>query len=73
MGVLFFLILIGLAVLDWFIAKEFYAIAVKKGHHEKKYFWWCFWCTLYGYLMVVALPDCGSGRPTVEADELPDL
>ncbi len=73
MAFLGFLVLIGLVVLDWFIAKEFYAIAEKKGHHEKKYFWWSFWCTGIGYSMVIALPDHGGKTASVEVDELPDL
>lgn len=47
--------------LDWFIAKEFYAIAVEKGHSDRKYFWWCFWLGFVDWAMVIALPDRNGG------------
>lgn len=71
-----FCICIVIIVLDWFIAKEFYNIAKKKGYSEQKYFWWSFWCTFAGWLMVIALPSrTGSqqGDSVVMKDELPEL
>ncbi len=53
---LFILILI----IHWFIAKEFYIIAIMKGFDERKYFWLPFLLGLIGYLMIIALPDRGS-------------
>lgn len=47
----------ALLILDYFIADEFRAIAARKGFCGRKYFWWSFFCTFVGYLMVVALPD----------------
>ncbi len=59
------------ALLDWYIAKEFHNIASKKGHAEKKYFWWCFWLGAVGWFMVVALPDRRSTETV--ADDIPEL
>lgn len=70
------LILTAILVLDWFAAKEMYNIAVMKGHTQKKYFWWCFWMAVFGYAMVIALPDRRGGQAAQSApsaDELPDL
>lgn len=49
--------IILLLILDYFIADEFRSIAARKGYCGRKYFWWCFFCTFVGYLMVVALPS----------------
>ena len=54
------------------IATDFYEIAKKKGHFEKKYYWWTFLCGLVGYLMVVALPD-NSDKEEINDDELPEI
>lgn len=66
---------IVIIVLYWFVAKEFYKIAKMKGHPQKKYFWWCFWVSWFGYMMVIALPDKRSTQtqniPSI--DELPEL
>ncbi len=74
-------VIVGLLVLaiiiaiDWFAAKAMYEIAVMKGHPEKKYFWWCFWMAMFGYPMVIALPDRrgAQAQSTPSADELPEL
>lgn len=45
MGEILFYYVLFLAVIlavNWFTAREFYKIAVMKGHPQKKYFWWCF-------------------------------
>jgi uncharacterized membrane protein YkvI len=59
--------------IDYLISKKFETIANMKGH--KGYFWWCFWTTFVGYIMVVALPDRSqvSNNEQQESDELPDL
>lgn len=44
-------------LIDYFIAKEFSAIAELKGYNDPKYFWWSFLTGVAGYLMVVALPN----------------
>jgi Gpi18-like mannosyltransferase len=74
-------VMVGLLVLaiiiaiDWFAAKAMYEIAVMKGHPQKKYFWWCFWMAIFGYPMVIALPDRrGAQMQSVPSgDELPEL
>lgn len=70
--------LLGFAVgitIAWFGAKSMYEIAVMKGHPQKKYFWWCFWMAVYGYPMVIALPDRRGAQTQSDpsADELPEL
>ena len=66
------LVLAAILVLDYFIAKCFFEVAEAKGHHDKKYFWICFWLGAVGYLLVVALPDRGNTQQAA-SDELPDL
>ena len=66
------LVLAAILVLDYFIAKWFFEVAEAKGHHDKKYFWICFWLGAVGYLLVVALPDRGNTQQAA-TDELPDL
>lgn len=76
--------IIGLVVLgvigviiaiDWLAAEAMYEIAVMKGHPQKKYFWWCFWMAMFGYPMVIALPDRrgAQAQSAPSADELPEL
>lgn len=62
---------IGLAI-HWYLAKQFLEIAEKKGFHDRKYLWICFWLGLPGWIMVCALPDRGNSIPVI-SDELPDL
>ena len=71
-GLLAFAIIIAI---DWFAAKTMYEIAVMKGHSQEKYFWWCFWMAMFGYLMVIALPDHRSiqTQSAPGLDELPEL
>ena len=48
----------GLTLLiNYFIAKSFYNIACEKGHYQRKYFHFCFWLGVAGWIMVAALPD----------------
>lgn len=55
---LIYLIVVGVALyIDYLIANEFYNIARQKGYETKKYFWFCFWLGIVGYLMVIALPN----------------
>lgn len=69
------LVLVIIIAIDWFAAKTMYEIAVMKGHPQKKYFWWCFWMAMFGYPMVIALPDRrgAQAQSTPSADELPEL
>ena len=83
-----FIVLVLFFVVNCFVANVFGDIAQEKGHEKNKYFWYCFWLTLPGYLMVVALPDrkmsVSGGTsasqepaqpqiPDVSRDELPVL
>ncbi len=70
------LLVLGVIIaIDWFAAKTMYEIAVMKGHPQKKYFWWCFWMAMFGYPMVIALPDRrgAQAQSAPSADELPEL
>ena len=59
--------LLGGIFLDMAIAWEFYEIAEKKGHFEKRYWWLAVCLTMIGYLIVIALPDRGSAAPRTYA------
>ena len=73
MGTLLSLIILALAIwIEWYIAKQFYEVAKAKGHYDTKYLWICFWLTVVGYLLVIALPDRGNTSQAI-SDELPDL
>lgn len=62
-------------VVNWQSATKFQEIAKMKGHYDDVYFWWCFWLGLYGWAMVIALPDRrGSHTETILTnDDLPAL
>lgn len=53
------LVLLAILIyIDYLIAEEFDNIAEQKGYSESnKYFWYCFWLGIVGYLMVIALPN----------------
>ena len=53
---LYLIILCVLVFVQYYIAKEFYFVAVAKGYETKKYFWICFLLGMVGYLLVIALP-----------------
>ncbi len=60
----------------WWISDEFFKIAVAKGYNDRKYFWFCFFLTFAGFLLVIALPDKTKTVVNVESnkdvvDELP--
>ena len=59
-------------ILEYYIAGLFYFIAADKGYNRKVYLHLCFWVTIVGYLLVIAMPDRG-GDPQFANDELPDL
>lgn len=44
-------------VISSLIANQFYEIAKMKGYSESKYWHFCFWLGMPGYLIVIALPD----------------
>ena len=55
-GVIFF-VLILLAVVHYFVAKNFGMYAEEKGYSKSKYFWICFLLLPIGMIMVTAMPD----------------
>ena len=63
MIILYLIILALLIVLQYYVAKQFESVAKDKGYADSKYFHLCFWLGLVGYLLVIALPDRGSGIP----------
>lgn len=47
-----------LMIYVWFrAAKNMAKIAADKGYTERKWFHYCFWLGLFGFLMVCAMPD----------------
>ena len=69
------IILLVLAlVLDCFVAREFYKVAVMKGWAQRKYFFFAFFLTLIGYLLITALPDRGGAAAgSFDSRDLPEL
>ena len=76
------IVAIVLLVIYYLVAREFYRIAVMKGHDQKKYLWLSFWLTFVGWFLVIALPDRKKYESQVIikenalnalSDELPDL
>ena len=52
------LLLIAIFIFIWFkVAKNMARIAADKGYTERKWFHYCFWLGLVGFLMVCAMPD----------------
>ena len=52
------LILLGVLIFVWYKASENMArIAADKGYPERKWFHYCFWLGIAGFLMVCAMPD----------------
>lgn len=64
---------LAVLTLDYFIAAEFRAIAVMKGHTSVRYFWWTFLLGPVGMLMVAALPVVTASAENAVSDELPEL
>ena len=58
MEIIIYLIVLAVVLfINHLIARMFFDIAERKGHHEKKYYWLSFWLGAVGYIMVAALPD----------------
>lgn len=72
MILLWIVVLIVILIVQYKVADEFYYVAIKKGYDEKKYFWYCFWLGIVGYLLVIALPD-NTNTENVVNDELPEI
>lgn len=66
-------------VINYFISKSFQDAAIEKGYNNEKYFWFCFFFNMAGYLLVVALPDrkggnvSGAASKKASLNELPEL
>jgi hypothetical protein len=78
-----FSVFLGFAIVlivQYLVAKTFQEIATMKGYSSTKYFWFCFFLGIAGYLMVVALP-ANADAPAVapkpaessDVDELPEI
>ncbi len=56
--VLIYLVIIGLLVVNGFLAKQMANVAAMKGYGEEIHAWaWCFWLGIIGYIYVLSLPD----------------
>ena len=55
-SIIFISALAGIAFL-FLMASQFQQIAEEKGYPEKKYFWFAFLFNIFGYMLVIALPD----------------
>ena len=64
-----------LIYLEYVIAAHFYGAAADKGYPDPFYLKLAFWIPVIGYLLVIALPNRGSGGNVVSDydDSLPDL
>jgi len=62
-------------LVDYFIAAEFYKVALMKGYEQKKYLWICFFFGIVGYLLVIALPGKEKviAKKSDYSNELPEL
>ncbi|HIW07925.1 MAG TPA: hypothetical protein H9890_00805 [Candidatus Faecalibacterium intestinigallinarum] len=68
------LVLVIITIISYFAAKCFWEIAQMKGHSDSKYFWWCLFFGICGWIMVAALPDNRNSLQQNEmSDELPNL
>ncbi len=78
-AMIWLLVLAVIGVMIWIqymIAQNFYFIACHKGYDDRKYFHFCFWLGVCGWIMVAALPDRGQhsaapssyGNPSVSAN-----
>lgn len=72
-----FLIFIGaviVLIIQWIISKEFAKAAADKGYTESKYFWYCFFFSVVGYLLVAALPSKEQTKKNEKNDfQLPNI
>ena len=72
MALIYFLIFVFWIFVASYLANEFDEVAQAKGYHDRKYFRICFWLGLFGYLLVIALPNRSNALQPI-SDELPDL
>ena len=72
--VLWIAAILALLAAHYFVAEEFYKIAVMKGWPQKKYRVFALLLWIFGYLLIVALPDrANEAIPAVISDDLPQL
>lgn len=64
-----FIVILAVVLLfvDYLVAGAFYDIAKMKGYNSRKYYWYCFFTGIAGYLMVIALPNKG-GSATISTN-----
>ena len=56
--ILFYLAIIGLFFWIWYlVSNEMAMTAEQKGYDRSRYFHFCFWLGLFGYLVVLGLKD----------------
>lgn len=73
------IILIVIIVISLILANEFYSIAKIKGYTQAKYFWYCFLFGIFGYLLIIALPNRiknlndDNKKNIIQSDDLPLL
>lgn len=52
------LVVLIIALVIWFkICKNMSRIAADKGYTERRWFHYCFWLGMVGFLMIIAMPD----------------
>ncbi|MBQ8556340.1 MAG: hypothetical protein IJ438_10790 [Clostridia bacterium] len=61
--------LVIIVIVFKYLAECFYDVAKIKGHSDRKYFWICFIFGIFGYLLVIALPDRLSNKVKEETDD----
>lgn len=66
--------IIALLAVHYFVAEEFFKIAAMKGWSQKKYRIMALVLWIFGYLLIIALPDrAGASMTAVISDDLPEL
>ena len=66
--------IIALLAVHYFVAEEFFKIAAMKGWSQKKYRIMALVLWIFGYLLIIALPDrAGTSMTAVISDDLPEL
>ena len=51
------IVLVVVLVFHFFLSKEMSLVAEEKGYDRSKWFAWCFWTGLMGFIAVCAMPD----------------
>lgn len=70
MPLLLAILIMVLVIWVWYLAARNMArIAADKGYFERKWFHYCFWLGLIGFLMVCAMPDKSHENPEERFDK----